>query len=374
MLSQEAVQSLKVQVNQLLAQERAALEQLREHASRLRGSVERIQPRAATSISLVGTDGGNNKVQYDPLLVNLVRVVDSSSNEYHLEAVTPNLTLAELDSRQFDKSGAPKTALGRMMKYMKAGSLGEICQVFGTRDDAERSPSWMGEYRGLHEWAVLFHLVREKDFATDTIILRDGPFREKMFKPGYFSKFRDGLAEGIETQLKSKRRRLYLVGIMKKSKLFQKYRLALALEGTFHTKYPCFARIPEEMMQVVFGRWPEWIQNTASNEGFVAGKLFAAKFGSGSYDPVWLADIFETQASEASRIMSYLLNDAINGFPVPCYPASLQRAHDAAALVDFDMDILEHMIGQTLRVSLGDRAELVDKLALQESDPSSARY
>ncbi len=373
MLSPEAVQTLKLQVNRLLEDERESLEQLRAQTSLLRGSVERIHPRPATSVSLVATDGGNNKVQYDPLLVNLVRVVDSSSNEYHLEAVTPNLTLKELNARQLDSSGTPLTALGRMMKYMQATSLADICQVFKATDE-NRSASWIGEYRGLHEWAVFFHLVREKDFGTDTIIVRDGPFREKMFNPGYFKRLRDGIAEGLETQLKSKRRRLYLVGILKKSKLFQKYRLALALEGTFHTRYPCFARIPEDMLRVVFNKWPEWIENTGSNEGFVAGKLFAAKFGAGSYDPVWLVDIFESQASEASRIMSYLLNDATSGFPVPCYPASLQRAHDAAALVDFDMDILEQIIGQTLRSSLGDRADVIDKLAIQESDPSSARY
>lgn len=373
MLSQESVDELKLQVGRLLADERATLEELRRHAAALRGEVRRIQPRPATSMSLVATDGGNNKVQYDPLLVNLVRVVDSSSNEYHLEAVTPNLSLQELDARQFDSSGAPRTALGRMMRYMKAKSLAEICQVFVEKEDRPRSDSWIGEYRGLHEWAVLFHLVREKDFATDTIVVRDGPFREKMFMPGIFKKFRDGLAEGLEDQLKKKRRRLYLAGVLKKSKLFQKYRLALALEGTFHTRYACFAEIPESMMRTAF-KWSEWIENSASNEGFVAGKLFAAKFGDGPYDPVWLVDLFESQAHEAARVLSYLLNDATGGFPVPCYPASLQRAHDAAALVDFDMDILERLIGNAFRDSLGDRAEVVDKLAIQESDPSAARY
>src|ERR1700676_4734840 len=130
MLSQESVESLKVQVNRLLEDERESLEKLREHAAQLRSTVERIHARPATSISLVGTDGGNNKVQYDPLLVNLVRVVDSSSNEYHLEAITPNLTLAELDARQFDSAGKPITALGRMMQYMDRQSLADICQVF----------------------------------------------------------------------------------------------------------------------------------------------------------------------------------------------------------------------------------------------------
>lgn len=374
MLSAESVKQLHDELAALVREQRQDLEKLRTHAKLVRRSLERIQPRPATSVSLVATDGGNNKVEYDPLMVDLVRIVDSSSNEYHIEAITPTLTRDQLDARQFNTDGSPRTKLGSLMSYLGASSLKDVCQVFKVPDD-QRSASWVGEYRGLHEWAVLFHLVRDKDFGTDTIIVRDGPFREKMFLPGLFAKVRQGLQEGIDQQLRKRRRRLYLVGVMKKSKIFQKYRLALALERTFHTQYPCFSKIPENMLLEAFSKWPEWIKNSSgSDEGFVAGAMFAAKFGSGPYDPVWLVDIFESQAGEAHKIMSFLLNDAIGGFPVPCYPASLQRAHDAAALVNFDMDVIENMVATHLRGALGANGDIVEKLALQEADPSSARY
>jgi hypothetical protein len=374
MLSADSVQRLQVELASLVEDQRQDLDRLRTHARQLRGSLERIQPRPATSVSLVGTDGGNNKVEYDPLMVDLVRIVDSSSNEYHIEAVTPNLTRDQLDGRQFNADGSAKTKLGSLMNYLGVRSLKDLCQVFKVPDN-QRSASWIGEYRGLHEWAVLFHLVRDKDFGTDTIIVRDGPFREKMFLPGMFSRVQLGLQEGLDHQLRSRRRRLYLVGVLKKSKIFQRYRLAMALERTFYAQYPCFAKIPENMLLEAFGKWPEWIKNSpGSAEGFVAGQMFAAKFGSGPYDPVWLVDIFDSQAVEAHKIMSFLLNDAVGGFPVPCYPASLQRAHDAAALVNFDMDVIEHMVASHLRISLASDGEIVDKLALQEMDPSAARY
>jgi hypothetical protein len=372
-LTQLAIESLQQQLEGLLIEEGQTLQTLREHAAVLRHSLERIHSRPATSVSLVATDGGNNAVKFDPLLVDLVRIVDSSSNEYHLEAVTPNLSTAEIDARQFDGQGRARTALGRMMRYLNKNSVADLCPVFDVKETEQRSASWVQEYRGLHEWAVLFHLVREKDFGTDTIIVRDGPFREKMFKPGLFSRFREGLKEGIEHQRRSNRRQIFLVGIMKTSKIFQKYRLALALENTFHTRYPCFGRVPLEMLRSAY-KWKEWIENLGTKEDFVGGELFATKFGSGLYDPVWMVDIFESQAAEAARIMGYLLNDAIGGFPIPCYPASLQRAHDAAALVEFDMDILQHLVQKTLRASLGDRGHVLDKLALQEIDPAGARY
>src|SRR5690606_16402020 len=83
----------------------------------------RIQPRATTSISLVGTDGGNNQLQFDPFLIQLVRVVDSSNNEYCLEAVSPTTPVQKLNERQFAADGAARTALGEMMAFLGVNSL-----------------------------------------------------------------------------------------------------------------------------------------------------------------------------------------------------------------------------------------------------------
>lgn len=72
--------------------------------------------------------------------------------------------------------------------------------------------------------------------------------------------------------------------------------------------------------------------------------MFLVKFGKGSRDPVWPIDIFLPQAGEAQAILGYLLADAIDGFPVTLYPRCLQKAHENAALVDFDFDILQDEI------------------------------
>src|SRR5690606_14834594 len=107
---------------------------------------------------------------------------------------------------------------------------------------------------------------------------------------------------------------------------------------------------------------------------FVGGKMFLVKFGSHRRDPVWPVDILTTQASEAQTILGSMLADAINGFPVPHYPRCLQKAHENAALVDFDFDVLQDSIYEGVRRSLGDHSHVLDVFQLQDADVAQRRY
>src|SRR5215216_6356984 len=102
---------LKQAIADCLANDQGILQELRDEIRPLKQQTKRIQPRATTSISLVGTDGGNNQLQFDPFLVQLIRVVDSSNNEYCLEAVSPTTSVTQLSKQQFDATGKAVTAL-----------------------------------------------------------------------------------------------------------------------------------------------------------------------------------------------------------------------------------------------------------------------
>jgi hypothetical protein len=133
--------------------------------------VRRIQPRATTSISLVGTDGGNNQLQFDPFLIQLIRVVDSSNNEYCLEAVSPTNPIAALDARQFRPDGSPSGPLGEMMAYLGVDLFPALSHMIRQPEKGKPvAPSWVPVYRELSEWAVLFSLLN-RDFGTDTLIV-----------------------------------------------------------------------------------------------------------------------------------------------------------------------------------------------------------
>jgi hypothetical protein len=99
-------------------------------------------------------------------------------------------------------------------------------------------------YRELVEWAILFVVLREKDFGTDTIIVCDGLLRSKVFAGDAFVRYLRGLKEGIENQFRCNRRRLFLAGVCKSSKVLDRYRLAMALEDVMATEYASYVEIP----------------------------------------------------------------------------------------------------------------------------------
>lgn len=380
MIDSESYYQLKQEISERIEAERDVLDQLRAEIRPLRSAVRRILPRTTTSISLVATDGGNNRLQFDPFLVQIVRIVDSSNNEYCLEAVTPSTRVASLSARQFYEDGRPRTALGIMMDYLGVHDLEQLSHMIHHQEDGKpTSPTWVQVYRDLVEWAILFSLVRTNIFGTDTLIVRDGLLRSKIFKEELFARYLDGLQEGIEQQWQRRRRRIYLAGVAKHSQVLSRYRLAMVLERVLTSDYPAYVEIPREIEEKAY-LWSEYARGSdreiTGREGnkFVGGKMFFVKFGSGPRDPIWPIDLYLSQKDEAQHILGSMLADAQSGFPIPHYPLCLQKAHANAALVDFDFDVLQNQIFDGIRAVLGDEAPVLDVFRLQESDPAQRRY
>lgn len=379
MIEPDSVANLKKAIADCILLDERVLMALRDEIRPLKAGTRRIQPRTTTSISLVGTDGGNNQLHFDPFLVQIVRVVDSSNNEYCLEAVSPTTPIQNLDARQFDATGAPQTALGEMMQFLGVRSLVALSHMIRPSTDGHPvSPSWVQVYRELVEWAILFALLK-KDFGTDTLIVFDGLLRSKVFAEDLFPRLLKGMHARIETQWSKNRRRVHLVGVAKHSKVLARYRLAMALEGVLCTDYPAYVEVPRDVEERAYV-WSEFARgDDRAAEGyeinrFVGGKMFLVKFGAHRRDPVWPVDIFLPQVGDAQAILGSMLADAINGFPIPHYPRCLQKAHEHAGLVDFDFDVLQDCIFEGIRASLGPHGPVLDAFQLQDSDPAQRRY
>jgi hypothetical protein len=377
MITPESYYQVKAAIHAAIFKDRAVLDQLREEVRTLLPHVRKIQPRATTAISLVATDGGNNRIQYDPFLIQLIRVVDSQNNEYCLEALTPTAELAAKSAEQFDAEGRPATALGYMMDYMGVRHLTELSQMITAAPSGQaQSPLWIDSYRQLVEWAVLFRLVRTKEFASDTLIVFDGLLRTNVFAHGLFLRYRQGLQEAVDLHYQRTRRRLYIVGVAKHSKVLTRYRLAMALEGVLATDYPAFVEVPHDLERRSY-IWKEYAradEESGEANRFVGGRLFLVKFGDRPTDPIWPIDVFSSQRAEAPLIIGHLLADAQHGFPIPFYPLCLQKAHEHAALVDFDFDILQDQIFDGIRAVLGPEAPVLEQSRMKDEDPARIRY
>lgn len=378
MIDPESQALLRREILARMMADRGLLDVLREEIRPLGGRTRAIQPRSTTALSLVGADGGSNTLHFDPFLVQIVRVVDSSNEEYCLEVITPTTSVAALSARQFKADGSPRTPLGRMMRYLGVHRLDQLSPHIRSNESGRYvNPAWVKAYRELVEWSVLFSFVWTKEYGNDTLIVYDGLLRSTVFTRGLFEHFLAGLDEGIETHYQRTRRRIYLTGVAKHSQVLERYRLAMALEEVLTTEYPAYVEVPPEIESHVYqegyARGEESSVSRANARG-AAGKMFFAKFGRGRRDPIWPIDIFHRQTGDAAAIFGYMLSDAIEGFPVPYYPRCLQRAHENAALVDFDFDILQDDVFDGIREALGDEAAVLDAFRLQDADPARARY
>ncbi len=390
MFDPDEIPDLKKSVRECAILDRKLLDDLRVEVQSLKSNSRVIKSRSATTVSLVASDGGNNKLIYDPFYFQLVRVVDSNGNKLCLDVISPTTDTDELSKRQFDSDGNPITALGRLMQDLGCQTLSELSPMIpkGSKiRDApdEVSKSWVLTYRDLCEWAVLYDKICYTRFATHTLIVRDGLLRSKIFsykvssKRALFTEMINNMVQAIDKAFKTDRVRIYLVGLAKHSQVLSRYALAMQLEEVFVKGEPKFARVPFELEEKSY-MWKEFIwrpdddlQSQEVNK-FSMGHLYLVRFGKLGGDPVWAVDLLPSQSNLDAEIFGYLLADAINGFPVPHYPLCLQRAHEHAQIVGFDMDILQDEVIQAIKDILPDNKKDVVDHQLFNFDHSQNRY
>ncbi|GAB3482272.1 hypothetical protein [Nocardiopsis coralliicola] len=373
MFDAEQLAQLRELVGAQVEAGKAELDRLVAQAEALRPGVKVIRPRASTSVALMASDGGNNAVAFNPFSMQVVRVVDSNGKELCLDVVSTATDIDALSRRQFHRDGRPRTALGRMMAALDADTLRDLSPMM-----SGESPSWIKAFRDLCEWATLHELVCHRDYAGDTLIVRDGLLRSKVFARDLFVRLGELMYASIEKTARTERRRVWLAGLAKKSQVLEHYRLAISLSGLFDNGAPCYAKVPADMLSEAY-IWEEYtrdIREERSGEApkYNIGAMHFVRFGPHTGDPVWTVDLLARQEGDAQAVLGHLQQDAVHGFPIPLYPNSLQQADAFSRVADFDLDIIEDQLVDAVRDQVGaEKAPVVDALRLA-SDVAARRY
>ena len=336
--------------------------------------VTTIQPRTINSISLVASDGGNNRLDFNPFSLQVIRVVDTFGDELFLDVISPSTDTAALGQRHLDDPASP---LGRMMRDLGASALGQLSPMIPARPGSSR---WPLVYRDLCEWAVLYDLIRYERWGSDTLIIRDGLLRTRIFAGELFVRLYKLMKTAIEEKWRQHKRNIFLVGIAKHSRITERYRLAMAVEDVFPAGQPCYALVPPELQVKVYD-WAEYVGPAGDDDAgrekprFNMGAMYLVRFGRQAFDPVWTADLLQFQAPQAQQVFGSLLADAEVGFPVPCYPHCLQQADGYAQVVDLDLAILQRALEEAVREQIrADRRHVFDAQRLSPADPAAGRY
>lgn len=330
------------------------LQKFREYARRLRGGVKPLRTYSVNAVSFVSTDGGDNRLVFNPATVELIRVVDSRGNEHALDAISSTISIEELEERAKQGSSHVITPLERLAQDT-GKTLEQMSYLLRGLGTPGKSTGAMRCYRDIVEWAVLYDLVANPNlqWGGDTILVRDGLLRTKSFTRDMFPLLDQNIRASVDDHAE-RNVQLSLVGVAKQSAVLSRLAVALELEATFHKPYPCFVRVTEDIEAECYNFDRTWLDTYETTEDDDTGRklyqslgrLYLVKFGDRPMDPVWPVDIAEWQVGQAERILGQLTVDAQQGFPIPDYPMCIQRAHDFAKLSGLEIQDLQDMLLQ----------------------------
>jgi hypothetical protein len=350
-LADDNFEELKKRVYNAYQHENPVIDKFRIYARQLKNDVKQIRSYSVNAVSFVSADGGDNRLFFNPAIIELVRVVDSRGNQCALDAIAGNSKSSDFDLRA--NSGSPLLVdpLRKLCDDLKLSVLG-LSYLLKSIDEPGKSTGAIRTYRDIVEWAVLYDLIKYREWGSDTIIIREGMLRTKSFKLTVFPLIDQQIREACEKHNKEKKINISIVGVAKQSAVLSNLAVALELEETMHKDYPCYVKVPRNIESDCYNFDNTWLETDSTVEVGEDGKkryqsfgsLYLAKFGDRPFDPVWPVDIAEWQTNDADRILGQIQFDARPGFPIPDFPMSVQKAHDFAKVNGLEVSVLQDIL------------------------------
>ena len=380
-LAENNFDEIKKRVFDAYKSEDLIIQKFREYARRIKNDVKPIRPYSVNAVSFVSSDGGDNRLYFNPAVIELVRVVDSRGNQCALDAIPGNSRAKDFNERANSKSPLLVEPLKKLCEDLKMNVL-DLSYLLKGIEEPGKSTGAVRVYRDIVEWAVLYDLMKYREWGSDTIIVREGMLRTKSFKLTVFPKI-DQLIREAHEKHKRKNISVSMVGVAKQSAVLSRLSIALELEGALNKPYPCYVRVPDDIEADCYNFDRTWLDTLETSEPDengtyryqAIGKMFLVKFGDRPFDPVWPVDIAEWQLSDAEKIIGQLTKDAQPGFPIPDFPMCVQKAHDFAKVNGLEVNILQDILFEGITQKLTpDEKERVLRIRYLGQNLTNIRY
>ena len=225
---------------------------------------------------------------------------------------------------------------------------------------------------------MLYDLICYERWGSDTLVVRDGLLRTRIFAEDLFVRLYDLMKAAIEKKRRDRKRHVFLVGIAKHSRIIERYRLAMAVGDVFPAGQPCYVPVPPELQVKVYEfadyiRSPEDDDADKKKRKFNMGAMYLVRFGKQPFDPLWTMDLLQCQAPQAQQVFGSLLADAELGFPgalLPALPAGGGPLRTGSG--PGPGDPAERAMEEAIREQISaDRRHVFDAQRLAPADPAA---
>lgn len=300
-----------------------------------------------TSVAYKAIDGGNMKLNLNPVEINIINVADSYFNKKMSFVIpqikgygeTPNDKTEATDKiiKIIDKN----EIIQRFNKLLGCSSISEISYIL----DLNNSNNFME----IAEWACIFDRIN-LDSDEPIIIIKDGLLRSKILSS---TGNKNHIKPLIEI-LKIKKKRAKLVGVSKTSAILSLLLFALHIEGKIPSDSIGYIKIPLDLELKAY-KWDGKGKVGEKPLHYAFGEIYVVKLSKDSnlLLTVEIPKDLETgeeiySEKEIEEIISYLAKDSRFSYPVIGYPQTIMRAHETAVQFGFPASVIKDEIKDKL--------------------------
>ncbi len=290
--------------------------------------IHEIGYRDCYSLAPVATDGGENNLTFEPLNLEIIRVVDSEGQE-RIQKIIPVSTEPDFFMSMFNEIGILDRFLTRL--NIDYSDVSYFLPTEKTNRSKSHFRTIIKNFRDILEWAVLLDMAWDQQ-KRPTLLLRDGLLRSMSMKDATIQSLADSFESAYE------KNGTLLVGVAKRAKVLNYFSLSLNLENAFNRNYPCYCELKKDMEEEAYHRASAWVGHRSF------GDLYFAKLTENKEGIILPVEIPRWLRDRKKEILEYVAWTSKFSFPTIGYPFPLIKAHENAALTGIEIEYLASLL------------------------------